>query len=176
MADYDEAIRLDSQYTAGYRSAGYDVYYSRKYDVYEGTRDYDRVVKGYDEVIRLNTNCAMEVYLNRGSLYLEIGDYSAAIEDFDNAVRVCPNYETDFKTCEFVFRGKGVVEQALQLLESIVKNLSEGDVDYYYYTGVQSLFRNDRQSAEEAFQRALTLGCENRPKIGRHLENLKNQK
>lgn len=135
--------------------------------VYEGIREYDKAIKGYDAVIRLNTDFAMEVYLNRGSLYLEIGDYSAALEDFDNAVRICPNYETDFNDCEFVFRGKGVVEQTIQLLESIVKDLSESDADYHY---------NDERSAEKAFRSALKLGYENRPKIGRHLENLKNRK
>ena len=100
----------------------------------------------------------------------------AALEDFDNAVRVCPNYETDLNDCEFVFRGKGVVEQAIHLLESIVNDLSESDADYHYYTGVLSIFRNDERSAEKSFQRALELGNENRLKIGRHLENLRDRK
>ena len=175
IVDYDEAIRLDFRCYSGhsrYRrpSIGY------VYDVYERTRDYDSAIKGYDEVIKLNTYHVMAVYLNRGSLHLEMGNHSAAIEDFDNAVRICSNYETDLNDCEFVFRGKGVVEQAIQLLESIINNFSESDADYYYYTGVQSLFRNDVRSAEKAFQRALKLGYENRPKIGQHLENLKNRK
>ena len=170
IADYDEAIRLDSQYALD------AAVYRRRGHVYEGIANCDSAIKGYDEVIRLNTNFAMEVYLNRGSLYFEIDDYSAALEDFDNAVRICPNYETDFNNFEFVFKGKGVVEQAIQLLEGIVNGLSESDADYHYYIGVQSLFKNDERAAEKAFQRALELGYENRPKIGRHLENLKNRK
>ena len=119
---------------------------------------------------------AMEVYLNRGSLHLEIGDERAALEDFDNAVRVCPNYETDLNDCKFVFKGKGVVEQAIHLLERILNDLSANNADYDYYTGVLSILRNDERAAEKAFQRALELGYEHRPKIGRHFENLKNRK
>ena len=41
-----------------------------------------------------------------------------AIEDYDNAVRLCPNYETDFMDRNFAYGGKYAVDRARELLDS----------------------------------------------------------
>ena len=96
-----------------------------------------------DEAIRLESENA-SFYLNRGGIYHVAGDarggYEEAIKDYDNAVRLCPNYETDFINDKFMLvYGKDSVERAIKLLDSIVNDPPISAADYYY-TGVQSLF------------------------------------
>ena len=114
------------------------------------------------------------IYLRRGSIHRAIGNRERAIEDYDNAVRLCPNYETDFIEIEFVYGGKGAVEAAIELLNDIVSDPPDTATDYYYI-GVRQLFMNDGLSAERCFKIALA-GYHDREKVEQHLENLKNRK
>ena len=104
-------------------------------------------------------------------LHYLIGDYGAAIEEYDNAVRLCPNYETDFIDSNFAHGGEATVESAIKLLDSIVSD-SPRNADDFYYTGIKALFTNDRLSAELAFQIASELDYGDRTKIDQHLANL----
>ena len=99
------------------------------------------------------------------------GNYDAAIADYDNAVRLCPNYETDFMDANFVFGGENAVEVAIELLNSVVSDPPESAADYYY-TGVRQLFINDGFTAQLCFEKALELGYSDGAKVKQHLENL----
>ena len=127
-----------------------------------------------NKAIRLESDCAL-AYLNRGYMYHEMRGYERALEDYDNAVRLCPNYETDFIDRQFVFGGKEAVEKAIELLDSMVSNPPWSATDFYY-TGIKALFENDGLSAKEAFQIALLLDYHDQDKITQHLANLKHRK
>ena len=51
----------------------------------------NQTIHELDEVIRLNPEDATN-YINRGYAYYKKGDFEQAIEDYDSAVRICPNY------------------------------------------------------------------------------------
>ena len=127
-----------------------------------------------DEIIRLNPTDA-KAYINRGYAYYKKGDFEQAIEDYDSAVRLCSNYETDFVYSKFAHGGQEAVEAALELLNSVISSPYESAADFYY-AGLRALFRNDGISAQRAFKRVLELGYEDLTKLERHLENLGNRK
>ena len=114
-------------------------------------------------------------YLNRGYAYDNKGDYNRAIKDYDNAVRLCPDYEIQFIDADKIYWGKDELEKIIQRLGSVINSLGES-ADAYYYTGVKALFENDGLSAQRYFEIALKLGYDDRAKIKQHLGNLKYRK
>ncbi len=131
----------------------------------------DQTIRELDEAVRLNPDDAT-VYLNRGYAYYGIGELEKAIIDYDNAVRLCSNYEADFVESDFAHGGQEAVEAAIELFESVINNPPETAADVYYI-GVSALFWNDRISAQKAFEIALELGYKDKEKVRQHLENLK---
>ena len=135
----------------------------------------DQTIRELDETVRLNPEDA-KAYLNREYAYAEKGDYDRAVADFDNAVRLCPNYETDFIDSGFA-HGQHLVEKAIAVLESKISDINnpQSAADYYY-TGIVSLFLNDRLAVQRCFEAILELGYEERDKVEKHLANLKYRK
>ena len=104
--------------------------------------------------------------------------YDRAIEDYDNAVRLCPNYETDFIDRNFAYGGQESVDKAIELLDSRIGDIyNPKSATDFYYLGVESLFRNDRLTAQRCFEWTEKLGYDdgaNGAKLAKHLENLVN--
>jgi regulator of sirC expression with transglutaminase-like and TPR domain len=81
IADFDEAIRLNPQYSIAYNGRG--VAHSKK-------SDHRRAIADFSEAIRLNGLYA-NAYNNRGIAHASIGDFDQAITDVRAAVRIDPN-------------------------------------------------------------------------------------
>ena len=111
-------------------------------------------------------------YLNRGYAYDKKGDYDKAIKDYDNAVRLCPDYEFDFHDTGHIHSVKDELEKIIGRLDSMINSFSES-ADAYYYTGVKALLKNDGLSAKRAFTLAQREGDNDQSKIDQHLANLK---
>ncbi|MDE0014530.1 MAG: tetratricopeptide repeat protein [Candidatus Poribacteria bacterium] len=121
------------------------------------------------------------IYLARGYIYYEIGDSDKAIEDYDNAVRLCPNYKTDLVDRKHIVAGLDMVssvEKAVELLDSVVEDYdcSENFASAAYYSGVSILFSGNKHKARQRFETARELGFKDDTKIAEHLENLKDRK
>ena len=134
----------------------------------------NQIIHELDAAIQRNPEDA-KAYSARGDAYYEKDDYDRAIEDFDNAVRLCPNYETDYIDSEFVHGGREAVEAAIELLNGKVNSPAESATDFYY-AGIALLFQNDKIRARRRFEIALGLGYDDREKVKQHLENLKNRR
>jgi tetratricopeptide (TPR) repeat protein len=83
IAEYDEAIRLDPEYTEAYNNRG---------SAYAGLGQYQRAIQDFDEAIRLNPEYA-EAYYNRGLTYKLQGKKSQAIADFEKFITLTDNFE-----------------------------------------------------------------------------------
>ena len=134
----------------------------------------DQTIRELDEAIQLNPEDATN-YINRGYAYYKKGNSKQAIEDYDSAVRICSNYETDFIDSHFAHGGREEVGAGVELLDSVISSPPESAADYYY-TGLQLLLFNNRHQAQMAFEITLNLGYKDQAKVKRHLENLKNRK
>ena len=184
--DYDEGFRRGPNYDpdsypsnygsvpAGQAYNNRGIYCWKKGKYNQAISDLTEVLEIYNERIELepesNPDFAI-IYLNLGSIYLAKKDYDEAVENYDNVVRLCPNYQTDFIESKFAHGGKKTVNEAIELLNNRVNTPMKNAVDYYY-VGVQSLFRNDGLSAKRAFEIALKEGYGDQQKIKKHLENL----
>ena len=149
IADYDNAIKLDRKYAIAYNNRGI---------AYDEKGDYHQAIENLTEAIRVEDDHAA-TYLNRGGIYHAIGDstgdYTKAIEDYDNAVRLCPNYRTDFIDGKFLLvYGKEAIEKAIELLDSMINNPPKS-ADDFYYIGVRDLFLEREPLRQEGFPDSL---------------------
>jgi tetratricopeptide (TPR) repeat protein len=75
IADYNQAIKINSNYT--------DAYYNRG-NAYSDLGKYDLAIADFSQVIKINSNYT-DAYYNRGNARLIIADKQGAIEDFQKA-------------------------------------------------------------------------------------------
>ena len=89
VADFNDAIRLDSDLTNGYWNRAF---------AWERLEEVDSAIDDYTEVIRLNPRFA-PAYNWRGDQWFKKRDYDKAIADYDAAVVVI---RTNFSTSRIV--------------------------------------------------------------------------
>jgi len=121
IADYDKYIKLNPRNPSAYMNRGNAYERLKEYDsamwdyqkvlelkpndtianFNKGNVDdilgkYDLAVKEYDTVVIKDVRLA-KVYYNRGTSYLNMKNYSAAVDNWENAIRLNPYYETDLR-------------------------------------------------------------------------------
>jgi tetratricopeptide (TPR) repeat protein/S1-C subfamily serine protease len=120
ISDFDEAIRINPQYTHAYSHRGatksalgdrkgaiadYDIairinpqdarfYYNRGIAKYE-LSDNKGAMSDFDAAIRINPRFAF-AYSNRGNIKSDLGDKKGAIADYDIAIRINPQDAVDY--------------------------------------------------------------------------------
>ena len=69
--------------------------YINRADVYRATKEYDRAIADYDQVVRLDpgnaSGFAATAWSMKGGLHQSKGDLDRAIEDYDEAIRLDPH-------------------------------------------------------------------------------------
>ena len=80
IQDFDQAIRLDPEFTLAYYSRGRAYYFKD---------NIDHAIQDFDQVIRLDPGY-VDVYKDRGWIYHEKGNDDHAIQDFGQAIRHDP--------------------------------------------------------------------------------------
>ena len=100
---------------------------------------------------------------------------SRPFEDYDNTVRLCPDYETDLVDLKFIYGGEASTDKAVELLKRVVEGYrdSQNDAAAAYYEGVRCLFTNYPDAAQENFEAAREKGFDESSKVTKHLENLR---
>ena len=84
LADYNEAIRLDTKNPVAYNNRGL-IYYNKNDD--------PRAIADYDEAIRLNPRYAKAFY-NRGNVYgRDCHDRAHSMADYQKAIAIFSQYE-----------------------------------------------------------------------------------
>lgn len=83
IADYQEAIRLNSNSFEAYTNRG---------NALKRKGDHDGAIRDYTEAIRLNSS-SWEAYFNRGVARLNKGDNDGAITDFTATTKLNPRFE-----------------------------------------------------------------------------------
>ena len=225
IADYTKAIEFDPENAVAYNNRGFAYWKQENYC--QAIKDFTKTIqlkpdhatsylnRGglYQDVASVKFDKALQVFAAGSDVEYE-GAFDQvhqskdaedqAIEDYDNTVRLCPNYKTDFADGKFVNGGQAAVDEAIRLLDRRIKAavdevgicISGGAAVYdkevkdrmiatchpesatfFYYLGVRSLFENSPVNPWKYFVQAMVLNYDdgdNGKKLARHLKNLNN--
>lgn len=102
MADYNEAIRLDPNYSAAYDNRG---------NVKGEKGDLNGAMADINQAIRLNPKNAI-AYFNRARVKEKKGDLDGAIADYSQAISLNPKYAAAYRDRGNIKRKKGDINGA----------------------------------------------------------------
>jgi tetratricopeptide (TPR) repeat protein len=80
IADFDQALQLNSEYVDAYVGRGNTYYFEN---------DYFHAIADFDRALRLKPDSA-EIYVDRGLVYQDKDDFDDAVADFSEAIRLDP--------------------------------------------------------------------------------------
>jgi lipoprotein NlpI len=98
IADYDQAIRLNSESAL--------LFYNRG-SAYQHRGDYERAIQDYEQAIRLDPTSARAI-TSRGRVNHLKGNYEQAIKDYDEAIVLDPDYQLAFYNRAFARFDQGL--------------------------------------------------------------------
>jgi len=102
IADYAQAIKLNSKLSAAFSNRG--VAYDKK-------GDYDHAIADYDQAIKLKPT--PETYFNRGNAYLGKSQYASAIDDYNQALKMKSDFAPALDNRCWARAVVGIVKPAL---------------------------------------------------------------
>ena len=101
IADIDQALRLDPDFALAYNNRGSAYFHKGEYDrAIEYLYDLEEIRKAWP-------------YNGRGSVYYRKGAYDRAIADFDQALRLDPDYALAYNGRGNAYTGKGEHDRAI---------------------------------------------------------------
>jgi tetratricopeptide (TPR) repeat protein len=103
IADFSEAIRLDSRNSVAYWERG---------TAYADKGEPDKGIADYDQAIKINPNYAA-AYNSRGIAHYDKRNYDQAIADYNQAIKLSPNYASAYSNRGIAYKNKGNQDQAI---------------------------------------------------------------
>lgn len=122
--------------------------------------DPDRLIRGCSAIIRSGRETVdnlARAYFNRGRAWSDRGEYARAMQDFDEAIKLDPNYPDALNSRALAWRGLGQDARALDDFDLAIKLDPEYAIALFN-RGLteQALGRGD--DAEKDFARAKSAG------------------
>ncbi|NXH10275.1 TTC6 protein, partial [Bucco capensis] len=135
-------------------------YYNRAV-CYHQMKDFRKALKDYGIILllELNKEIALKVFINRGLLYMELGDYAIACEDFKEATLLSPEDSQIFQAIGICCRRLHKFKEAVRSFDQALK-LDPASADAYVGRG-NSYMENGHKAgckqAQKDFLRAIHL-------------------
>ncbi|KAM8807935.1 tetratricopeptide repeat protein 6 [Eudromia elegans] len=135
-------------------------YYNRAVS-YHQIKDFRKALKDYGILLllELNKEIVLKVLINRGLLYVELGDYSNACEDFKEATLHSPFDSQIFQAIGVCYHRINKFEEAVRSFNQVLR-LDPLSVDAYVARGnsyMENRQEPDRNQAQKDFLKALHL-------------------
>jgi len=108
LADYDEAIKINSKSESGYYNKGLT-------QVAMG--NYNEAINTCSEFISFESKNDA-VYLYRGSINRYLKKYDLAIEDYTEAIKLAPDYANSYYSRGLAYYEKAITDGNLQIIQS----------------------------------------------------------
>ena len=74
---------------------------------------FEEAIKYYDLALSLNPDDPWDDYVNRGNAWSELGEYKKAFADYNNALKVNPNYGEAYYNRGIIFEKRGENQKAV---------------------------------------------------------------
>jgi tetratricopeptide (TPR) repeat protein/S1-C subfamily serine protease len=146
ISDFDEAIRINPQYTHAYSHRG---------ATKSALGDQKGAIADYDIAIRINPQDA-RFYYNRGHAKYELGDNKGAISDFDAAIRINPRFAFAYSNRGNIKSDLGDKKGAIADYDIAIRINPQDAVDYYNRGKAKSEL-GDKKSAISDYNAAISI-------------------
>ncbi|NXJ74585.1 TTC6 protein, partial [Trogon melanurus] len=152
IEDLSKTIDLDKTCTLAY--------YNRAV-CYHQIKDFRKALKDYGIILllELNKEVALKLFINRGLLYMELGDYANACEDFKEATLITPEDSQLFQAIGICYHRLCEFEEAVRSFDQVLK-LDPLSVDAYIGRGNSYMEKGHEAGCKQAqkdFVRAIHL-------------------
>jgi uncharacterized protein (TIGR02145 family) len=158
IADYTEAIRLDSVFVPAYINRG---------NLYYGTRRYDKAIADYAKAIQLDSHYVKvhskdgvsqyaKAYNGRGDMHHLHGNYDSAIVDYTEAIRINPNYVEAYHDRGATYFNKKDYDRAITDFTEAIR-ISPDYAELYNVRGAAYRKKGDYAQAIANFNEAIRL-------------------
>jgi len=136
------------------------IYFYRGYIYLSIENQPKEAIEDFTEAIILRPNDFKEAYNNRGTAYIDLNDYSNALQDLDRAISIDPNYSSAYNNRGNVYRELGKFDEALKDYDTAV-NLNPEDASPYVGRGMVFYLQKDYARASEEYNVAIELDPNN---------------
>ncbi|MER3494549.1 MAG: hypothetical protein C4323_21200 [Mastigocladus sp. ERB_26_2] len=116
---------------------------------------YHKEKEAEQQAVKLNYNDT-GYYNRRGMSHYNLGEYQAAIEDFNQAIKINPNIANYYYNRGLSHYNLSEYQAAIEDLNQAIK-LNNNDGDYYYYRGWSRYNLDEYQAAIEDLNQAIKL-------------------
>ena len=180
IADFTQAIQLDSKFAIGYFCRGFAYLQINDYtqaindftqaieldpnlvDSY-GFRgeanhkigEYDQAITDYTKFLKINPNSA-PAYSGLGMAYLYKGDFNKAIANITFAIRLEPDYAIAYNNRGLVYQNMNDYDQAIKDYTQALR-LNPNDAIIHYNRGDAYFLKSDFDEAIEDFNQVIKL-------------------
>jgi tetratricopeptide (TPR) repeat protein len=95
-------------------------------------------------------------YANRGMTYLSIGNYSAALEDGESAIRIMPDYSTGYALKSLAYLYTGNVTEAKRNIDTAL-SINPDSASNLHYAGIIAMRAGDLEEAKNYLNRSIAI-------------------
>ncbi len=150
IADYDQAIVLDSKYAAAFNNRGL---------AYANKGDHGRAIADYNQAIRFDPK-SVHAFNNRGNSYKYKGDSDRAIADYNQAIILDPKFAMAFSNRGTVYSNKGDNDRAVDDYNQAI-SLNPKSANTFNNRGIAYSDKGDSDRAIADYNQAISLDPQN---------------
>jgi tetratricopeptide (TPR) repeat protein len=193
IADFTEALELDSNLGAAYLLRGRALYASAstvssvganfssvgtvttlgQAASAEQVRVFEQAIADFSQALKLDPNNA-KIYVERGNAYGDKGDNDRAIADYDQAIRLNPNFAEAYSNRGNAYLSKGDHDRAIADYDQAIR-LNPNFAEAYYNRGNSYYVKRDYDRAIADYEAALRINP-NHANARTWLENARRQR